>query len=591
MVKTGVAFGDYIFKDSRKRRSWSYEEEHQSSRNIFLPLFAVFLFSIVFVRLFYLQVIQGYYYRYLSDSNRTKTVTIHAARGIIMDRNGTPLVLNIPGFRENIKGKTVLIPQAEALGLIAGGKTDLEIDSLRSYPYKDAIAHVLGYVGQISKDELVNPLHSDYSSGDIIGKSGIEQQYEPELRGVDGKQLFEIDARGNLTRKLGQQDPISGQNITLTLDAKLQEAVFAAMNGVKKGAAIVSTPKGEILAMVSKPSFDPNMFTMGQGYRIASNSSYLTLSDVLMDGQNQPLLNRSIGGTYPPGSTFKLIVASAGLKNNIIDENWQIDDAGILKVGDFSFSNWYYTGYGGTDGQVNVVKGIKRSNDIFFYKLAEKVGVDQVSATAKQFGLGAKLGIDLAGEQAGVVPTQEWKLKNIGEQWYLGDTYHYGIGQGYLLTTPLQVNSWTQAIANDGTLYRPHLLLSQTPQIISSNLLDSHSSDLIKEGMVEACSPGGVAWPLFNYEIKNAKLPIDGKNILGVDPASGSADMRHVVLACKTGTAENGGADTISHAWITLFAPAYNPQIVITVLSENSGEGSNIAGPIAKQILDNWFGR
>jgi penicillin-binding protein 2 len=591
MVKTGVAFGDYIFKDSRKHKSWSYEGENHSYRNYFLIVFAAILFGILFFRLFLLQIIQGYYYRYLSDSNRTKTVTIHAPRGIITDRNGTPLVYNLPGFRENVNGKTVQIPQDQALGLIAAGKNNLEIDSLRSYPYKDAFAHVLGYVGQISQEELADPLHSDYSPGDIIGKSGIEQQYEPMLRGVDGKQLFEVDARGNLTRKLGQQDPIAGQNVTLTLDAKLQEAVFAAMAGVKKGAAIVSTPNGEILALVSKPSFDPNLFTMGEGYKIASNSEYLTLSDVLLDGQNQPLLNRAIGGTYPPGSTFKLIVASAALKNNIIDENWQIDDTGILKVGDFSFSNWYYTDYGGTDGQVNIVKAIKRSNDIFFYKLAAKVGVDQVSATAKLFGLGQKLGIDLEGEQAGLVPTEEWKLKNIGEQWYLGDTYHYGIGQGFLLTTPLQVNGWTQAIANNGTLYRPHLLLSQPAQVINSNLLDAHSSDLIKEGMVEACSPGGVAWPLFNYEIKNAKLPIDGKNILGVDPASGSADMRHVVLACKTGTAENGGNDTLAHAWITLFAPAYNPQIVVTVLSENSGEGSNVAGPIAKQILDAWFSR
>jgi penicillin-binding protein 2 len=591
MVKTGVAFGDYIFKDSHKHKSWSYEGESHSSRNYFLIVFAAILFAILFFRLFFLQIIQGYYYRYLSDSNRTKTVTIHAPRGIITDRNGVPLVYNLPGFRENVNGKTVQIPQGQALGLIAAGKNNLEIDSLRSYPYKDAFAHVLGYVGQISQEELADPLHSDYSSGDIIGKSGIEQQYEPMLRGVDGKQLFEVDAGGNLTRKLGQQDPIAGQNVTLTLDAKLQEAVFAAMAGVKKGAAIVSTPNGEILALVSKPSFDSNLFTMGEGYKIASNSEYLTLSDVLLDEQNQPLLDRAIGGTYPPGSTFKLIVASAALKNNIIDENWQVDDTGILKVGDFSFSNWYYTGYGGTDGQVNIVKGIQRSNDIFFYKLAEKVGVDKVSATAKLFGLGSKLGIDLQGEQPGLVPTEEWKLKNIGEQWYLGDTYHYGIGQGFLLTTPLQVNGWTQAIANNGTLYRPHLLLNQPPQIINSNLLDAHSSDLIKEGMVEACSPGGVAWPLFSYEIKNAKLMIDGKNILGVDPASGSADMRHVVLACKTGTAENGGNNTLAHAWITLFAPAYNPQIVVTVLAENSGEGSNVAGPIAKQILDDWFGR
>jgi penicillin-binding protein 2 len=590
-MKTGVAFGDYIFKDSGKRKNWSYDEEGYSKRNFFLPAFAFFLFAIIFLRLFFLQVMQGYYYRYLSDNNRTKTISIHAPRGIIMDRNGTPLVFNVPGFRETINGKTVLIPQDQALDLIAAGKNSLEIDSLRNYPYKDAFSHVLGYVGQISKDQLSDPLYSGYGSGDIIGKSGIEEEYESKLKGVDGKELYEINASGSTTRKLGQQDPISGENITLTLDAKLQQAVFTAMSSVKKGAAIVSNPKGEILAMVSRPSFDPNLFTMGQGYKISSGSAYLTLSDVLMDGQNQPLLDRAIGGTYPPGSTFKLIVASAGLKNKIIDENWQIDDTGILKVGDFSFSNWYYTGYGGTDGQVNVVKAIKRSNDIFFYKLAEKVGVDQVSATAKQFGLGDKLGIDLPGEQAGVVPTQEWKQKNIGEQWYLGDTYHYGIGQGFLLTTPLQVNSWTQTIANNGNLYRPHLLQNQTPQVIASNLLDAHSSDLIKEGMVEACSAGGVAWPIFNYQVKNAKLPIDGKNILGVDPASGSANMRHVVVACKTGTAENGGVDTVSHAWITLFAPAYNPQIVVTILSENSGEGSNIAGPIAKQIIDSWFSR
>ena len=219
------------------------------------------------------------------------------------------------------------------------------------------------------------------------------------------------------------------------------------------------------------------------------------------------------------------------------------------------------------------------------------MGVDKVSETAKKFGLGEPLGIDLRGEASGTVPTPEWKLKNIGETWYLGDTYHYGIGQGFLLTTPLQVNSWTQAIANGGTLYKPHLLKNQPLEIISQNLLDSHSSELIKEGMVEACSPGGVAWPLFSYTIKNAKLPVDGKNILGVDPASGSADMRHVVLACKTGTAEAGGTNSEPHAWVTLFAPAYNPQIVITVLSENSGEGSNVAAPIAKKILDNWFGR
>lgn len=589
MSKTGAAFGDYILKGSQKRKNWNYEEKKQSRRDLFLPVFFIILFLLLFSRLFFLQIIKGYYYKYLSNNNRTKTVVVHAPRGIIFDRNGVPLVFNLPGFRENINGKIVLRSLDEALNLIALGKKDLEIDSLRQYPYKESFSHVVGYVGQISKNELAKSQYANYNPGEIIGKAGIEEEYEAKLKGVDGKILYEIDARGNLVRKLGQDDPIAGKNITVTLDAKLQQAAFDAMKNIKKGAVVVSAPQGEILALISKPSFDPNLFTMGQGYKISSGSSYLALEDILLDADNQPLLDRSIAGVYPPGSTFKLVVAAAGLMNKIIDENYQIEDTGVLNVGAFSFSNWYYTGYGGKDGNVNVVKGIKRSNDIFFYKLAEKVGVDKISKTAKEFGLDKTLGIDLTGEASGTVPTPDWKEKTIGEPWYLGDTYHYGIGQGFLLTTPLQVNGWTQAIANSGTLYRPHLLKSMKSEILSSKLLDQYSTDLIRQGMIESCSPGGVGWPLYNLKIKNEKLKIDDKNFLPV--ATGSADMRQVTIACKTGTAEHGGVTTKPHAWITLFAPAYNPQIIVTVLAEESGEGSNIAAPIAKKILEAWFNR
>jgi penicillin-binding protein 2 len=591
MVKTGVAFPDFISSGNTKRKQWNFDYKNNSMRDFFLPICIIIVVGSVFLRLFYLQVISGGHYRFLSDNNRIKTVIVHAPRGVIFDRNGVPLVFNIPGFRETVNGKTLQIEQKQALSIIAKGNKSLEVDSLREYPYKDVLAHVLGYIGQISKKELSIPEFSSYNSGDLIGKSGTEQEYESRLRGVDGKQLVEVDASGKPVRKLGEADPIPGQNITLTIDINLQKAVFDATKDVKKGAVIVSSPKGEILALVSRPAFDPNLFTLGARYLTASDSAYLSLSDVLSDSQNQPLLNRSITGTYPPGSTFKLIVAASGLENKIIDENWQVQDTGIIHVGDFSFSNWYFTGYGRTDGIVNIVKGIKRSNDIFFYTLAGKVGVDRVSETARKFGLGELLGIDLAGEASGLVPTPEWKQKTIGEQWYLGDTYHYGIGQGFLLTTPLQVNGWTQAIANSGTLYKPHLLKSTNPQVLAANLLDTHSSDLIKEGMVEACSPGGVAWPLFNFRVHNANLKIDGKNILGVDIASGSADTRQIAVACKTGTAENGSGSDLPHAWITLFAPAYNPQIVVTVLSESSGEGSNVAAPIAKKILENWFTR
>jgi penicillin-binding protein 2 len=202
------------------------------------------------------------------------------------------------------------------------------------------------------------------------------------------------------------------------------------------------------------------------------------------------------------------------------------------------------------------------------------------------------LGIDLAGERAGLMPTKEWKQKVLSEQWYLGDDYHLGIGQGYLLTTPLQVNSWTQAIANEGLLYQPHLRKDMKSRVLSSHLLTIDNFDLIRKGMIGACSLGGVAWPLFNFSVTNPKLFIDGKNFLP-DPqatTSGKQDnTRQVIIACKTGTAQHGTEEVLPHAWITLFVPAYNPQIIVTILVESSGEGSNIAGPIAKKILTAYF--
>lgn len=588
MIKTGDAFGEQILTGMSSRKDFG--KAKNKSREYFL-LFSFFLvFAIIFLRVFFLQIIKGDYYRSLSDNNRTKTVSVHAPRGIIFDRNNTPLVFNTPGFRTVDNGKTTLLSQSQALPLIAKGQK-LEVDSLRQYVYGQETAHILGYLGQISQFELKDPQFLEYRANELIGKEGIERSFEQSLKGIDGRILYEVDSKGNTLRNLGKDEPIPGNNIVLTVDINLQKKVYEAMKNVKKGAAIVSSPKGEILALISKPSFDPNLFTMGSSYKTSTDSAYQKLESVLLDSNGQPLLNRAISGTYPPGSTFKIVVASAALKDKVIDQNYQIVDSGILKVGEFSFSNWYFTQYGGKDGNVNVVKGIKRSNDIFFYKLAELLGVDKISQVAKSFGVGELLGIDLVGEASGLLPTAQWKKENTGESWYLGDTYHYGIGQGFLLTTPLQVNAWTQAIANGGNLYRPHFLKDKSTELISKNLLDEKSQNLIREGMIESCSPGGVAYPLFNFKVKNSKLAIDGKNILAVAASSGSADMRQIVVACKTGTAEHGDAKAVPHAWITLFAPAYNPQIIVTILAEESGEGSNVAAPIAKQILESWFSK
>ncbi len=594
-MKIGPAFSDSIHSEKRyftKKSRFSFDKG-ASMRNLFLQII-IFLFSIIlFGRLFLLQVVQGKYYRSLSDTNKLQTALIHAPRGIIFDRTGKSLDLNMPGFREIVNGKIQLLTPEDALAKIAKGDKHLEVDSLRYYPYKDSLAHVIGYLGQISPEEYKKKKSQGYQPDDLVGVLGIESQYESSLRGIDGKVLTEVDALGHQKRTLGQSDPIAGRNITLTIDADFQQKVFDATRDIKKGAVIVSTPQGEILSLVSRPSFDANLFTMGKTYH-SQSGSYSDVSQILLDNQNQPFLNRAITGLYAPGSTFKLIVAAAGLENKVIDQNYTVDDEGTLKLGNFSFSNWYYTEYGKVEGLVNVIKAIQRSNDIFFYKVGNLLGVDKLSDFAEKFGLGSRLGIDLPGEAKGLVPTREWKQKVIGDNWYTGDDYHYGIGQGYLLTTPLQVNTWTQAMANQGTMYQPHLLKELAPKIIAKDLLGEKNFDLIRQGMIAACAPGGVAYPLFHFKVNNVKLPIDGENFLEDPDATKSAGTtpsasREVSIACKTGTAENGDSQTNPHAWITIFAPAYNPQIVVTVLAENGGGGSDIAAPIAKKVLEAWF--
>ncbi len=584
----------YSLKTSRHRGYNDGSVENKAWREYLFIILIFFALGLLFVKLLSTQIFQGGYYNGLADSNRLRTEIIHAPRGIIFDRDGNPLVYNTPGYRELVKGKVVFLNKEQALPLLAAGAKNIEIDSLRHYPLADAGAHVLGYTGQINVDQLKQPQFSGYQADDVVGESGVEQQYESVLKGTDGKILVEVDAFGNVVRELGQTDPTPGQNITLTLDKGLQQAAYDAIRTQKKGAVIVSTPEGQILAMVSQPSYDPNLFTLDKSYKPSSTSAYKNIASILLDGTNQPLLNRAITGTYPPGSTFKIVTAAAGLQQNIITDAWTITDPGILHVGAFSFANWLYTDYGRTEqGPVDVVRAIARSNDIFFYELANKIGIDKLSKYAALFGIGHSLGIDLPGEADGILPTVEWKEKNIGQPWYTGDTYEYGIGQGFLLTTPLQVNAWTDVVANGGTLYRPTLLLNQKPQVINAEILNKTNHDLIQKGMVEACSPGGVAYPLYNFIVHNKSLPIDGLDVTSPTASEAaravSPDDREVALACKTGTAQVGGPTTPPDSWVTVVAPAYHPQIVVTVLVENGGEGSDVASPVAKQVLQYWF--
>ncbi len=445
------------------------------------------------------------------------------------------------------------------------------------------MAHVLGYIGEISETELKeqNPQNNRiraigqsvmepiYQAGDQIGKMGIEQKYDLTLRGQDGAILEEYDSQGNKVRQLGERKPAAGDSLKLTLDVALQKQAFASLKG-KKGAVIASDPQtGEILALVSSPSFDPNFFTIHQ-----DKSEEIAQ---IINSKDEMMFNRAIGGLYPPGSTFKLVTATAGLEEKKISQETEIEDKGELKVGKWTFGNWYFRQYGRSEGWLDLIKAIKRSNDIFFYKVGEWLGIEKLSTWAKTFGLGQTTGIDLPGEAAGLVPDKQWKKDHKNEDWYLGDDYITAIGQGDLLVTPLQVNRMTSVVANGGKLCPPKLALSSSPKIESCKDLGIKPEylALLKEGMRGVCSTGGTGYPFFAFGTGG--------------PATTSANFKRIEVACKTGTAESTGEKSLPHAWFTVFAPVENPQIVLTVLLEKGGEGSSVAGPIAKEILQWWF--
>ncbi len=534
-----------------------------SARILLLRCIAFGVFLVLLAGLVRAQVLEGGYYRSISDGNRVREVLLPAPRGIIFDRNGVALLSNIPAYRlvkcktsgESCQVNTISRDQAielQATGIPNG--SDLVVDSARLYLNKETTAHVLGFVSEVTAEELKE--RTPYVPGDKLGRGGVEESYEELLRGTRGKELVEVDATGKRLKVLSKVAPTAGQNLELTLDLKLQRAAAKAISDKSEGAAVVITnPKtGEILALASNPTFDPNIFT---DLSVDSNDRNRTINYLFTDN-SRPLFNRAISGTYPPGSTFKIITSSAGLESGKIDQTYTMEDTGVIVIGPYKFGNWKFLQDGGTQGVLNIVSAIKVSNDIFFYRLGEKVGLEGLVKWMQRFGLGAKTGVDLPGEAKGVVPTKSWR-DQFAPEWYLGDTFHLAIGQGKLLVTPLQMNAWTNVIANGGSLCKPHIAGSASCQDLG---ISKKTISLIKEGMIGACSPGGTAWPLFNF-----KVP----------------------LACKTGTAEFGDPENRTHGWLTAFAPADNPKISITVLVEKGGEGSDVAAPIVKKILEEYY--
>lgn len=483
-------------------------------------------FGIILVTVIKLNIIKGYYYRNLALNNRVTKIILPALRGEIVDRKERKIAENID-FNGEIK---------------------------RFYVYGTSMSNITGYLGKVNEEELKNgKCGRTFQSQSVLGRAGIEAKMDCELLGTDGYKLVEVDAVGNSNRDLGQLDPVPGKEVALSIDAFWQDKIYKMLEE-KKAVVIMSEPKtGKIITLVSSPSYDANNF----------NYSYdkETIKTYLEDTLNLPMLNRAMGAKYHPGSVFKPLEALGAMEEGVINRETLIQDTGVIKIGDYSFNNWLWTKRGATDGMVNVIKALKRSNDIFFYKLGEAMGVDRIKNWATRFGFGQITGIELPGEVAGLIPDDQWKRKNLGERWYLGDTYHLSIGQGNLTVTPLQINQMTNIVASKGQKCQMSLLKDKAVNCSEIKAKDENWQAVI-EGMKEACNEGGTAWPLFNFKTE---------------------------IACKTGTAELGDGTDDTHAWLTAFAPADNPEISITVLVERGGEGSDVAAPIVGDILKEWF--
>jgi len=588
----GHAFSEHVFHTKKQHFKNRNENEGGLELSRRFPIFLLGILFVVYVlRLLTLQVVRGEYYDRLSNENRTRTTLIPAPRGIIFDKNGEALVLNTPTFSIINKGKTEWITNDEALKKAAEGELVINI-AQREYLYKDIFSHTLGYIGKLNRDEIIQEQFNDYGYSDFTGRMGIEEEYERLLHGENGRKLIEVDANGKYIRTLGEDPSIPGKNVITTLDLNIQKFAYDAMKDVESGAVVVSNPRsGAIFGLLSKPTFDPNLFTKSEGYE--PDGGYQTIEEVLNE-KKEPLLNRAIAGVYAPGSTFKIVTATAGLEESVLDKNTEIEDTGTRTIGGTTFGTWYYLQYGRKEGFLDIVGAIRRSNDIFFYVLSEGIGPKKLSEWAGKFGFGKVLNIDIPGEAAGIVPGPSWKERVVGEDWYLGDTYNMSIGQGFLQVTPLQLNAMTNVAANGGTLYRPHVL-PENEKVIRQDFISKNNLDLVREGMIEACQRGGTGYPFFDFTVRNNDLKIDGLDFKeGYASASASTEKNKdekpvaISVGCKTGTSETYDKKD-PHAWFTVFAPFYNPEISVTVLVEHGGEGSAVAAPIAKEILTEYF--
>ena len=623
-VQRGKNLGfDEAFLDLQMEESEVLEDERESINYRALSVFFMLCLLALGLRVSFLQGVKGYEYRALAEGNKLRVQYVLSPRGLITDRTGKVIASNIPSFEldavtadlpadpqvfrnlvaevarivgkppeelmENISRMApnsyqnqplvLNITKEQALVLIsrAGEHPGFVAEDTAIRDYKDpyVFTHLTGYSAKINMQELAERAGLEYPLNDYIGKTGIELQYEEFLHGTAGKKQSEIDAQGNFKKTLAEVPSRSGDTVKLNIDYDLQKVLYESMRqvmdgrGNDKAAAVAVNPQtGEVLALISLPAFDSNMFARG-----ITQKEY----DAIINNGSNPLLNRAVAGTYPPGSTVKPMMAIAALSEGIVDTQTKILDDGLIQVGSYS----YYGYERGGLGIMDIYSAIARSSDIYFYTVGggnpktavtEGLGPDRIAGYLRKFNLGKTLGIDLPNEKPGLVPDTAWKEAVKKEAWFLGNTYHYAIGQGDLLTTPLQVNSWTATIANGGRVMRPYIL----------NEITNAAGKVLKRGERQVISEGA-----FNAEY--IKVVQDAMRQTVTDGSGRLLAALPVAIAGKTGTAQFiSGNLTRTHAWFTSYAPADNPQIVITVLVEDSGGGDKVAVPISKAVYEWW---
>lgn len=587
----------------------------QMRRVKILGLLVFGMISILVLRLVWLQLFQGAYYKKSAETNRTRKISVQAPRGDIYDRNGAVIVSNRPSFAVSIIPNEYAKPQ-ESTPLLATitGVNDEEINQLlknsgdfpytpvrikrdiddvmiakieerhaylpgvvieaipvRHYIYKELAAHVLGFVGSISSEEYAKRKQQGYHPADLVGKDGLEREWEDVLRGIDGVRMLEVAASGEEIRPLGNQPSVPGRGLVLTLDANLQKAAEEALAAqvaasrnigqpAKGGAVVVlDVNTGGVLAMASCPAFDPNLFAGG----ISSKAWNELLADA-----DHPLNNRAIQNAYPPGSVFKIVTAAAALEMNLTTPQEIFDDQGVYILNGWKFYGWNVKGL----GKLNIVDALALSSDPVFYELGRRMGADNLAAYALTFGLGNPTGIKLAGEAKGIVPYVEWKEKNYGEPWYPGETLIAAIGQGYYLATPLQQALLIMAVANGGIVYKPKLvdkiltpegsLVTTLPsEVLRTIYLRPDVWDTVRQGLIAVTTRGTGAAAFKGFPL---------------------------TIAGKSGSAETGRGTT--HSWFACYAPAEKPEIAIAVLVEEGGDASVAAVPVTRRVLETYFG-